>query len=410
MDSGKKFYGWKVVFTIFVVMFTLYPPLLTSISIYTRPIINEYGFDVSTFLLYNTVKAIFTIIGTLLVDPFLRRFGSKKTLIIGIVFSVIGLLGFAISKTLLHFYFFSSFMGMGLALTCMVIPGIAMTNWFNEKRGTALGIALSGSGLGGSIYSPLGTYIINNFGWRQAYLFTAIMIVAVTLVIVLIMFKEKPSDIGQMPYGSSQKSEIYGFTNSQMLRMPSFYTFAILILLVNFIANGITINYANYFEGFGYDSTKASMFLSLGLFSVTVGKLLLGFLIDMFGLEKTTILNGILASLQCVFLLAGAMFLPSLVFSVFYGITAASCSVFPPIFTEYLFGNREFAKKFGIATMLLSVANAIIPVIIGFVHKIFGNQNASIIMFIGFGVLYLVFAIITLKIRKDPQAIKGEII
>lgn len=389
MIEKKRFFGWRMVFVFFVMMFLIYPSLMSGISIFTKPVCNDLGFDTTTFLLYNTIKSIFTIIATLTFNKISQKFGMKITLLLGILTSAIGLLGFSFSKALIHFYFFSSFMGLGVGYTCMVAPSVVITNWFNEKRGTAIGLALSGTGVGGGLYSPVMTKIIYTYGWRTAYFVNSIAILTLITLVLLLLFKEKPEDVGQEPYGRGGKVELYGVRTHEMLISKSFFWFAFSILLINVITNGFIMNYANYFEGLGYAPEKASMFLSMGLLFITFGKLLLGTSLDRLGNRNTGIIVGIILILEMVALIQGKNIYFAMIFNILCGITAAGCTIFPPVFTEDLFGNLEFGKKYGIVAMLMSASTGIAPIILNFIINFFNTIQILPYVFLVFSFLYI---------------------
>ena len=51
-----------------------------------------------------------------------------------------------------------------------VVPApILIDNWFKKHKGLALGCAMSFSGIGGAVLSPVFTLLIETFGWREAY-------------------------------------------------------------------------------------------------------------------------------------------------------------------------------------------------------------------------------------------------
>lgn len=389
MIEKKKFFGWRMVFVFFTMMFIIYPSLMTGISVFTKPVCNELGFDSTTFLLYNTIKSVFTIFATLSFNKISQKFGMKFTLFLGVVASFVGLLGFSFSKALTHFYFFSSFMGLGIGYTCMVAPSVVLTNWFNEKRGTAIGIALSGTGVGGSVYSPLMTKIIYTYGWRTAYLVNSIAILIIITAILFLLFKEKPEDVNQEPYGRGGKVELYGVGTHEMLVSKSFMWFAFSILLINVISNGFIINYANYFEGLGYAPERASMFLSMGLLFITFGKLLLGSSLDRLGNRNTGIILGVILIIEMMALSQGKNILFAMIFNVLCGITAAGCTMFPPVFTEDLFGNFEFGKKYGIVAMLMSASTGLSPIIVNLIKNIFNSLQVLPYAFLVFSCLYI---------------------
>ena len=73
-----------------------------------------------------------------------------------------------------------------------------VSRWFDKKRGLALGIVVSGGGLGQVVMAPFATFLISNFDWRIAY----IVIGLITWLIVIPLsrlLKNDQLEIGALP-------------------------------------------------------------------------------------------------------------------------------------------------------------------------------------------------------------------
>jgi MFS family permease len=58
---------------------------------------------------------------------------------------------------------------LGTGLSLAYFPALAVINqWFDKRKGFAMGVAASGAGLGGLVMSPLTRYILSNYGWPNA--------------------------------------------------------------------------------------------------------------------------------------------------------------------------------------------------------------------------------------------------
>jgi predicted MFS family arabinose efflux permease len=88
-----------------------------------------------------------------------------------------------------------------------------VSRWFDEKRGLALGIATSGSGVGPLVIAPFATYLISAFDWRMAYIVIGIM---VWLFVIPLsgLLKRDPREIGAVP------EDIESGTAGKQLRYP----------------------------------------------------------------------------------------------------------------------------------------------------------------------------------------------
>ncbi len=98
------------------------------------------------------------------------RFGGRITLISGGLVLAIGL-GFASTVSALwQFYFWIGIVSaLGIALIGMVPHVAIISREFPERRGTALGIAWAGGGVGIVLLVPVTQLMIDKWGWSAAY-------------------------------------------------------------------------------------------------------------------------------------------------------------------------------------------------------------------------------------------------
>ena len=106
------------------------------------------------------------------VGPMLDRFGPKRVVVSGLllfglsVAALSTLNGSTLQLTILY----------GLAGALGVLPGSvayarAISAQFTKRRGLMLGICLGvAGGLGAALTPPLAGWLIENFGWRNAYI------------------------------------------------------------------------------------------------------------------------------------------------------------------------------------------------------------------------------------------------
>ena len=81
----------------------------------------------------------------------------------------LGFLGLALVRTPLEFYLvLGLFIGFGASSMGNLATRTLVTNWFDRKRGTALGIAATGVSMSGVIMPYVSAEIIEAYGWRQS--------------------------------------------------------------------------------------------------------------------------------------------------------------------------------------------------------------------------------------------------
>ena len=82
-----------------------------------------------------------------------------------------------------------------------LLISLVTANWFTAKRGLAISIALSGSGFGGAILSPIVSSLIVSVGWRSAFLVLAAVCMVAALPITLTPSAPSLPSIGLKPLG-----------------------------------------------------------------------------------------------------------------------------------------------------------------------------------------------------------------
>ena len=54
----------------------------------------------------------------------------------------------------------------GCGCGCAVLASVtSVVQWFDRKRGIAVGIVAAGTGIGSAFYAPLITFMIDKYGW-----------------------------------------------------------------------------------------------------------------------------------------------------------------------------------------------------------------------------------------------------
>src|ERR1700730_1664073 len=121
----------------------------------------------------------------------LDRYGARRVLLPGaVLFALATAMQAYITSSLLVIYLlfaFKALMGAGLS---PVSFAFAVSKWFDRRRGLALGLALSGVGLGTSVIPLLVAYLIANYGWRPAYLGLGLVVLVLGGLPALLFIRE----------------------------------------------------------------------------------------------------------------------------------------------------------------------------------------------------------------------------
>jgi MFS family permease len=149
--------------------------------------------------------------------------------------------------------------------------------WFDRRLGLASGFLQIG--MAGAIASfPVGVLLlIDAYGWRGAYALLGALLLAVLLPLVLLIYRERPSDMGQWPDGiapdstsDGQITDIYvaGIDLNAAFRHRCYWILIIATTVWSLVGTGIVFHIEGLFHQVGYsqhDSARACTLLAVGM-------------------------------------------------------------------------------------------------------------------------------------------------
>ncbi len=90
--------------------------------------------------------------------------------------------------------------GLATGMTALVMSAIVASRWFVARRGLVVGILTGSNAAGQFVFLPLAATLERDHGWRIALLPT-IGGLALAALLAWLFLAERPSDVGQKPYG-----------------------------------------------------------------------------------------------------------------------------------------------------------------------------------------------------------------
>ena len=100
-----------------------------------------------------------------------------------------------------------------------------------------MSIAMAGIGVGGTIFSPIVTMLLEKYGWRHTYQIMALIVLVIALPAAFSILRKRPEDMGLKPYGSDEADTKVAAESSNKNGVRSFFrnaaVLAKILLLVN---------------------------------------------------------------------------------------------------------------------------------------------------------------------------------
>lgn len=137
----------------------------------------------------GTVTAIGYLAVLLYAGVFAGRYGGRQAILLGLAFACAGFSGLGISSAYGWLMLFMVLLGFGTAFTFTPLISL-LGGWYPQQRGTVIGFANSGAGIGmlisGAIVPALTESDPAN-GWRQVWMVFAVSAAVVGLLVALFL-------------------------------------------------------------------------------------------------------------------------------------------------------------------------------------------------------------------------------
>jgi len=413
IDRLPFFYGWIVIAVAFVTM-AIGVNARTSFSLLFPPILDEFGWSRGTIAATFSIGFIVSTLITPLIGALMDRHGPRLTVSLGATFTSLGLVLATFAYLPWHFYLTLGVLVVGGSIFMSYIGHtLFLPNWFDRRRGLALGLGFSGVGVGAIIMFPWMQAAIETEGWRYSCLIIAAVLMIVLVPLNIIFQRRHPHDLGLEPDGgpapgqagqdaaAAAKSRAIvdqvwvetEWTLKLAMRTARFWWLLIAFTSGLYVWYAVQVHQTRYLIDVGISAEVAALALGLVGLCGIAGQIGVGHFSDRMGREWAWTISqvGFIATYACLHLLklwpeqwlmyvmVGAQGLlgyglasvfgavPADVFSgkrygVIFGVLAASASAgaaLGPWLTGLLFdssGNYDGAFNIAIGVCLLSVA------------------------------------------------------
>ncbi|NTF33815.1 MFS transporter [Rhizobium skierniewicense] len=168
------------------------------------PLQKEFGWDVADISAAFAIRfLLFGAVGPF-AAAFITRFGVKRVSIFALALIAAGVVGSFTMTTLTElFLLWGVVVGLGTGFTAMVLGATVATRWFVAKRGLVIGLLSASVATGQVIFLPAFATLSEAWGWRIA-LSLLLALLGLSAVVVLLLMRDRPADIGLLPYGATE--------------------------------------------------------------------------------------------------------------------------------------------------------------------------------------------------------------
>jgi sugar phosphate permease len=366
----------------------------TGITAFDEAILKEFGWKRGDF----KFRDLITLLTAGVLAPFagylIDRIGTRKLLLFGA--ALLALLYYAYGKisSLTELYLIHA--GFGLVLVCagLNVAVVTVSQWFVRARGTAIGIALVGSSLGGVVFPPLILSLLPAHGWRGG--FALVALASVGLLVLGFFIMRTPKELGLAPLGAGEAADGKAsaaspddVTYAEALRTVSFWALTCVAMASFYSILALALHLFLHMRGLGFDPKTAGAAMGLLFGLGLISKFLFGLLSDMLNPRAVFIGNVaiMLVGLICMATQSRDLLWPGIAITGFGWGGLYTLIQYQAVNN---FGVSHTGKILGTITMLDAIAGGLGIWLTGVMFDKFGNYDNAFYVFVALLALALV--------------------
>lgn len=409
----KMHYAWMIVFVTFLTLLAVQGVRL-SFGAFVEPWEEEFAIDRETISLVSTISFIVYGLSQPLIGRLVDKFGacfilSSSTLLVAISF----LLTAYAEQTWQLFILYGLFVSIGVGGASNVAATVMITNWFNEKRGFALGMVEAGFGAGQMLLVPGSLLFIQWIGWKWTVVLLCVFLLFIVLPFILFFLKNSPSEKGTEPIGGykeedenfiDEMSELEESSAWKIFKMRQFWFLILPFACCGFTTTGLMDTHLIPFShdhGFSTHVTSAAVSVLAG-FNI-VGIIISGIVADRWSSRKMLCVLYVVRAFSLFILLYSHDSVFLLIFAMIFGmVDFATVAPTQLLATRYF---KHYSVGFILGWLFLShqIGSALGAYIPGFMYSHHGSYSFSIYLSI---CILAVSAIMSLLLASEGETKK----
>ena len=165
--ADRSRFRWVVVAACFLCCLTY--GTFYAFGIFYRPLQAQFGWTSTLTSSVQSSHLLIYIISSFFIGWATDRIGPRRPLVFSAFCIGIGYIMCSSVQSIGQLYLYYSIASVGAGIVWS-LPLSTVQRWFNDKRGLALGITVSGIGIGTLVWSQVANFMIYRYGWRTAYI------------------------------------------------------------------------------------------------------------------------------------------------------------------------------------------------------------------------------------------------
>ncbi len=371
---------------------------IAGLSVYDIEFINEFGWSLGEIKFRDMITLLLAGLAAPFVGILIDRFGVRRCMLVGWLLLILGNIAYSRLESLTGLYLVHALFALVLVVCGLNAAVILVSRWFVRHRGTAIGIALMGTSVGGILFPQYGTAMIEAVGWRGAFVWGSLF-PALMLVVTWLFVKDRPNGAGIAVASASETGvEVEaGVAYADALRSRSFWALTIIAMATFYTVLGTQAHIFIYMTDADFNAQVATNAISLFFLCALIGKFVFGLAADHFDKRKVFFGNILVMLLGSMILIGMEVRLIWIAVTAF-GLGWGGVYTMIQLTVMNTFGTRDAGKILGTITVLDASGGGLGIWLTGVIYDATGSYQLP---FMIFAALIVVALVALTQIRHD---------
>lgn len=393
--ESRIYYGYWIIAAAFVTQFVAIGMQNYIIGPFTTPMIDEFGWTRAEFTSARSIGQMVAAFTGFFIGAGVDRYGGRPFILTGMVVLSVALFLLGSVQTLTQWIVINGVaVTIGAAMIGNLVVNVTLGKWFVEQRGRAVALAAMGISFSGVMLPPLTTWLVDMFGWREAWHVLGVM-AAILIFPAGLVIRRTPEDYGMNPDGrtAEQMASTLGdkaredyassMTRRQAMRTGRFYTLVVAFGLFQISITVMLLQTVPFMTDAGYSRLVAASMISLTSIPALISKPFWGILIDRYSARPLAAIGaGITGFSLIIIVLAVQLKNDVLVYGAFLlmGVGWGGLVPLQEVIWATFFGRRYLGSVRATAMPFTFALTALGPVLAAAYYDRAGNYDNAFLM------------------------------
>ena len=367
-----------------------------SIGVLMGPVTAAFGWSRAEFQSAMILSSGLGALTAPLVGWLCDRYGPRKVALPGLV--GLSLAFFAASRmnemlwTLYCSYAAIALLGAGTVPVTWT-RSIALS--FEARRGLALGLTLTGTGVAAMLLPHYTVWAVGNFGWRGAYVAVGLLPVMLAGPLVYFGFHARRMSAAEIEMSVPR----YGLLPGQALRGRRFWILLASVLVAYLGISGIGTNLFASLTDRGVSASAAATVQGIMGAAIVIGRIGVGHLVDRFWAPRVAAVSLFLPVIGCALLYGNPPYWTTVLAVCLIGLAAGAELDLMSFLCARYFGVLHYSKIYSLLYSALAICGGSAPMLFAHLYDLNGSYDQS---FLTAGAFFFVASLLMLMLGRYP--------